>query len=86
MSMSLDICLVGARWRCVIDDKYSVVVSVSDHVDYPNRYDNFTFWPFHKDGNQVDEIPGVDKEKVKERIIKIIKSLEKPLIKEKELK
>jgi hypothetical protein len=84
--MSLDICLVGARWRCVINDKYSVVISVSNHVDHPDRYDNLRFWPFYKDGKQIDEIPGVDKEKVKERIVKIIKSLEKPLIKEKELK
>ena len=43
----------------------------------------FKFWDFYKGDEKIDEIPGLDKEKVKERIIKLIKSIEKPLIKEK---
>ena len=82
MSMSLDIYLVSARWRYIINEKYSVVITVSDHVDKP-RYDNISFWSFHENGEEIDEIPGLDKEEVKERIIKLIKSIEKPLIKEK---
>ena len=83
MSMSLDICLVAARWRCIINNEYSVDINVSDHVDHSNRYDNLEFWDFYKGDEKIDEIPGLDKEKVKERIIKLIKSIEKPLIKEK---
>jgi hypothetical protein len=80
--MSLDICLVSARWRCIINEKYSVVITVSDYVDEP-RYDTVEFWSFYENREEIDEIPGLDKEEVKERIIELIKSIEKPLIKEK---
>jgi hypothetical protein len=79
MGMELNICLVGARYRCIINNKYSVVVTVSDHVD-EHRYDTVEFWPFRKDGEEVKKLPDLDETKVKNRILKLIKSIETPLI------
>jgi len=79
MSMNLEICLVSAHWRCIINNKYSVVISVSDHVK-KNRYDNVTIHPFYQDGEEVKELSDLDEKKVKDRILKLLKSIETPLI------
>ena len=81
--MELDICLVGARYRCIINNKYSVIVNVNDHVD-KNRYDTIEYFPFCKDGETIKKLPDLDETKVKDRIFKLIKSIEEPLIKKKE--
>ena len=82
--MEFNICLVSARYRCIINNKYSVVVTVSDHVN-EHRYDTVEFWPFRTlDGEEVKKLPDLDETKVKNRILKLIKSIEEPLIKKKE--
>ena len=81
--MEFNINLVTAGYRCIINNKYSVVAIVSDRKG-KHRYDTVEFYDFFENGKKIKNLPDLDETKVKNRILKLIKSIEEPLIKKKE--
>ncbi len=82
MSMSINIKLVTARYLCTINNKYTVVVSIDGNksrYNYIDKFGNSRFWNFYRNGKLIKSLPGLDESKIKERIMKLIKSIEAPL-------
>jgi hypothetical protein len=80
--MSIDIKLVSARYLCTINDKYTVVVNIhgnKSRYNYIDKLGNSRFWGFYHNGKFIKSLPGLDESKIKERIMKLIKSIETPL-------
>lgn len=80
MSMSININLVMDRYRCLINNKYTVVVTLHRSKDTkPLKEPRIEFYEFFFNGDRLKGLPpDLDENKVKERIIKLITSIENP--------